>query len=171
MAIFFALVVFNIAMSGGFYTMYDTMDWYDPDYLLFYRTFNCTYYHIFECIVLIVCYMVHRNYPKEFNITQEVMWGAILDWTFNNHLQYQMLFNKSSPDGCILGVLHYNALNDCIRAIGFVAVLWYLTNKSDVYFPLPFTWIFKDLSKFIFEQTCIKVYRDYLIKKEPEDFI
>ena len=164
-------MVVNIFGAGATFTMYDSMDWYDPTYTVVYQLINPTYYHIMECVALMVFYLVHRNYPKEFNITQEILFGAILDWTFNNSLQYQMLFTNATSDGCVFEVLHYNAFNDCIRALGFVLVLWYLTNKSDIYFPLPFTWIFKDLSKFIFEQTCIKVYRDYLIKKEPEELV
>jgi hypothetical protein len=150
--------------------MYDTLDWYDPKFVSMYQIINPTYFHMFECIVLVVCYMIHRNYPDVFNITQEILWAAILDWTFNNHLQYQML-SKRSADGCILGILHYNTLNDCIRALGFVAVLWYLTKKSDAYFPLPFTWIFKDLSKFIFESECLRVFQGYLRAKEPEEYV
>jgi hypothetical protein len=149
--------------------MYDSLDWYKYSYINMYRNINPTYYHVYESVILLVCYMIHRNYPKEFNITQEILWGAILDWCFNNHLQYQMLTKTTSGDGCMLGLLHYNAVNDCIRALGFVFVLWYLTNKSGDYFPLPFTWIFRDLSKFIFEQTCINVYREYLVKKEPDE--
>lgn len=149
--------------------MYDSLDWYDPNYVWMYTIVNSTYYHVLESLVLISCFMIHRNYPKEFNITQEVLWGAILDYSFNNHLQYQMLSNQASGDGCMFDMLHYNAVNDCIRALGFVIVLWRLTNKSGDYFPLPFTWIFKDLSKFIFEHTCIKVFREYLVKKEPTE--
>jgi len=33
-------------------------------------------------------------------------------------------------------------------------------------FPLPFTWIFRDLSKFIFEPYCVHVFRKYLKEKE-----
>ena len=33
-------------------------------------------------------------------------------------------------------------------------------------FPLPFTWIFRDLSKFIFEPYCVKVFRNYLKQEE-----
>ena len=33
-------------------------------------------------------------------------------------------------------------------------------------FPLPFTWIFRDLSKFIFEPICVKIFRKYLEKEE-----
>jgi len=33
-------------------------------------------------------------------------------------------------------------------------------------FPLPFTWIFKDLSKFIFEPMCVKIFKNYLEKAE-----
>ena len=53
-----------------------------------------------------------------------------------------------------------------VRAVTFISVLTFLTRKTKDFFPLPFTWIFKDLSKFIFEPMCLKVFRDYLDEKE-----
>lgn len=154
--------------SDSTYTLFDSFDWFDPSYLFSYKYFNQTLFHIVEASILLFCYSKHRHYPKEFNITQEIFWATLLNWIFNNHLELSPHLIENDAGGCVFGVIHFKAFSDCIKALGFVIVLWYLTNKSDNYFPLPFTWIFKDLSKFIFEQTCIKVYRDYLIKKEPE---
>jgi hypothetical protein len=76
---------------------------------------------------------------------------------------------SEASESCVFGIWHYNTISDVFRCISFAIVLWYLTKKSTMqYFPLPFTWIFKDLSKFIFEPTCIKVFQNYLQHEEPD---
>ena len=45
------------------------------------------------------------------------------------------------------------------------------TRKCWAFFPLPFTWILKDFSKFIFEPLCVEVFKEYLEKKEPESIL
>jgi hypothetical protein len=52
------------------------------------------------------------------------------------------------------------------RAFTFVFFLFWFTRKCTDEFPLPFTWIFKDLSKFIFEPMCVQIFRRYLEEKE-----
>jgi hypothetical protein len=157
-----------IIFAGGYYTTYESLDWYEPSAVSGYKFLNQTYYHIFEALILLFCYAKYRHYPREFNITQEIFWATVLNYVFNNHSEFMSMVDSSYKNNCVFGVIHSRALSDCIKALGFVIVLWYLTNKSDNYFPLPFTWIFKDLSKFIFEQTCLKVFRDYILKKEPD---
>jgi hypothetical protein len=50
--------------------------------------------------------------------------------------------------------------------VAFMGSLLYCTRKCYGLFPLPFTWIFRDLSKFIFEPVCLRVFRKYLVEKE-----
>lgn len=90
---------------------------------------------------------------------------AILNFLFSSHIEvYTTAVNETD---CLLYMWHFNAFGDLLRTVGFMSVVWYLTRKSSEYFPLPFTWIFKDLSKFIFDTTCVRVFRDYLEAKEP----
>ena len=85
-----------------------------------------------------------------------------------------LLLTTSSPlmatnkfnELCIFGVFSAIGLGDILRAIAFMSSLIYCTRKCYGLFPLPFTWIFKDLSKFIFEPLCVKVFRQYLNEKE-----
>lgn len=165
------IFVIDVIISDTYYTMYRSLDWYEPKVVDAYNFMNQTYFHILEAIVLLLCYIKHRHYPKEFNITQEILWATLLNYLFNNHFEYLTMVDGGRDNGCVFGLIHFSALSDCVKALGFVIVLWYLTNKSDNYFPLPFTWIFKDLSKFIFEQNCLRVFRDYLMKKEPQEVV
>lgn len=165
------LFALDVIISSNYYTMYRSLDWYEPSAVISYKFTNQTYYHIIEALILLYCYVKHRHYPKEFNITQEIFWATMMNYLFNNHFEYLTIVDSGNENGCVMGIIHFRALTDCIKALGFVVVLWYLTNKSDNYFPLPFTWIFKDLSKFIFEQTCLKVFRDYLAAKEPNGML
>lgn len=138
------------------------------------KTFNLTYYHIVECLLLLLCLFVHRNYPKEFNIRGEIFLITVINWVFYTHIEGYTSFHKDSlinGDECILQLWHFNAFGDMLRALGFLGALWLLTHKSRYYFPLPFTWIFKDLSKFILEPTCIQVFRNYLSEREPSELI
>lgn len=105
-----------------------------------------------------------RHYPQEFNINSEVFIALLINWFTNCHFE---IFSTQIQNVCVFGIWHYNAFGDLMKNFGFIAVLFYLTNKSNYYFPLPFSWIFKDLSKFIFEPTCVAVFRKYLLKKEP----
>lgn len=155
-------------ISDGYYVMYVSFDWYDPNTVDVYKFINQTYWHMIEVTVLCVCYMKHRHYPREFNIAREILWATVLNYLFNNQLEVISIIHWIDNTGCLLNIIHFRAFSDCVKALGFIGVLWYLTNKSDNYFPLPFTWIFKDLSKFIFEKTCLKVYRNYLIQMEPD---
>lgn len=162
------LTILLIFTGDYFYTFYRTLDWYSGDSVVAMTIFNLTYYHMVESLILLVCYVAHRHYPQEFNIKGEILLVSIISWIFNNHLEIYSVINAQNKDKCMFGLLDFNAVGDIIRALGFVTALSYVTHRSMFYFPLPFTWIFKDLSKFIFEPTCIKVFRMYLEKKEPD---
>lgn len=67
---------------------------------------------------------------------------------------------------CLFGIVTLSGLGDLLRAVAYLSSLIYCTRKCYGLFPLPFTWIFRDLSKFIFEPLCVKVFREYLNEKE-----
>jgi len=159
------MLVSTFAMSSQYYTMYAAFDWYSPDSVVAMEIYNVTFFHILESLLLLLCFVINRHYPREFNIKSEILLAALLSIVFSNGIEFSSFNNQS--DSCVFGLLHFNTVGDLFRSLGFVAVLYYLTKKSNQYFPLPFTWIFKDLSKFIFEPTCIKVYQQYLSEKEP----
>ena len=71
-------------------------------------------------------------------------------------------------DFCVFGLFNLLSFCEIIRNSGFVLILFHVTKNSTETFPLPFLWVFKDLSKFIFEPVCLRVFMDYLEKKEPQ---
>ena len=67
---------------------------------------------------------------------------------------------------CFLGILTIKGFGDILLSLVFIFALYYFTRKSVSVFPLPFTWIFEDLSKFIFEPMCVRIFAKYLKDKE-----
>lgn len=93
-----------------------------------------------------------------------------MNW-YNELLVNQDIFSNFTKDPndkvlCVLGIFTLNGMGDILRALAYLGSLIYCTRKCYGLFPLPFTWIFRDLSKFIFEPLCVKVFRKYLNEKE-----
>lgn len=151
------------------YSMYDSYTHKAGDSPSIYSP---TYFHMGELLIIYICYMLARHYPEEFNLKLELFCSLVLNFVFNIQVEISALIYAQKEhhhlDVCIFSIWHYNVVGDAFRLIGFISLLYYLTRKSNDYFPLPFTWIFKDLSKFIFEPTCINVFRQYLLAKEPD---
>jgi hypothetical protein len=108
-----------------------------------------------------------RNYPKEFAISREISLSFAINYIINWYYALLVTSNKITTEKhCILGFFTPKGLGDMLRCFTFVFFLWWYTRKCTDEFPLPFTWIFKDLSKFIFEPMCVKIFRKYLEEKE-----
>lgn len=75
--------------------------------------------------------------------------------------------SPNPSDRCVLGFT-IAGFGELLRTLGFSVVLHLCTKKCWAFFPLPFTWIFKDFSKFIFEPICVEVFKNYLEEKEPQ---
>lgn len=69
---------------------------------------------------------------------------------------------------CLLGLFNLAAFGEIVRSCSFILTLYALTRQSQAVSPLPYSWVFEDLSKFIFEPTCLQVFVDYLEQKEPK---
>jgi hypothetical protein len=54
------------------------------------------------------------------------------------------------------------------RMLCFALYMRYISQHCFFYFPLPFAWIFRDFSKFIFEPYCIRIFEAFLQEREPE---
>lgn len=90
-----------------------------------------------------------------------------LNWYYEVSLNSGLLAHDDDQF-CLFYIYTVNGFGDILRALGFVLVLHFLTRHPHNMFPLPFTWIFKDLSKFILEPYCIKVFRRYLKEEESD---
>jgi hypothetical protein len=113
---------------------------------------------------------LNRNFPREFNISQEIFITFFLNYFINWY--YAILVNTDLGPGkgtfCVLGILTSKGISDLLRAWSFVASLAWYTRETYELFPLPFTWIFRDLSKFIFDPMCVEVFRKYLQQEEKD---
>lgn len=81
----------------------------------------------------------------------------------------QGFFDSISP--CFFGMLNMVFALNLIRMTAFNSFLFTISRHCSFYFPYPFAWIFKDLSKFVFEPYCIRVFEQYLHDKEPQSKI
>ena len=68
---------------------------------------------------------------------------------------------------CFIGIYAAPFAFNLIRMLLFNGYMSALSKHCSFYFPYPFAWIFKDLSKFVFEPYCIRVFEQYLSAKEP----
>lgn len=91
----------------------------------------------------------------------------LINWYYEMVINNNM-DNSGSQETCWLGIVTKNAFGDILRTISFFVALMSCTRKCSGLFPLPFTWIFRDLSKFLFEPVCVKVFRHYLLEKEKD---
>lgn len=128
-----------------------------------------TVLHMIELSIMITCFYVNRNFPAEYSITQEVGLNLLIAWLMNTGFDFLNTFKRGDQlgdAGC--GVLfRVESIFDFARAYSFVLILHVISRNSFSYFPLPFTWIFNDLSKFIFEPICFDIFAKYLKEKEP----
>lgn len=159
--------------SDSFVTGYSSLDWYAEgmnDNLSNFWLGLCSgaSLHIFEVIVMFFGFYVHRNFPAEFSLSKEILLNLLMGWAVN---WVTSLSNALSPmdneNPCILGTLTISAVLDLMRCFTFVTIIYIITIKSFAPFPLPFTWVFRDFTKFIFEPQCVSVFLRYLKAKEP----
>lgn len=82
---------------------------------------------------------------------------------------YEIALRCPNPrDVCVLWTYNLLSIGEVVRSCSFVISLYVLTRKSTEYFPFPFSWVFVDLTKFIFEPMCLQIFTKYLDKKEPK---
>jgi hypothetical protein len=165
-----ALYILLFSGSEYYYTGVRSMDAYVPHHQLSYSILNWTYFAILENSLLFACLFVLKNYPSEFKIKEEVCFSFAVNFALNFVSELAVNnkgFGKAATQ-CVLGSLTANYFVNLLRMVLFVGHLTYITRSSFFYFPLPFAWIFKDLSKFIFEPYCIRIFEGYLHSQEPK---
>ena len=150
-------------------TGYPSLDWYGSENSLFVRWFVSTSsLHAAEILIMIFSYYIHRNFPKEFSLSKELLLNLVTGWVINHIIDFSNAFRSNSNiSRCVFQVLHGDAGIDILRCLMFLIIIYATTISSFTYFPLPFTWVFEDFSKFIFEPKCVRVFIKYLNTKEP----
>lgn len=96
-----------------------------------------------------------------------IVW--ISNWVFESRQLLKILsFLKFDQDNnCIFGYINQDFLGNMFRGYSFILVLYFISSKAVQDFPLPFTWIFEDFQKFLLDYESVKIFRYYLLKKEP----
>lgn len=118
--------------------------------------------------VLLFSYYIHRNFPKEFSLSKELAMNLVTGLVINNLIDLTNgLGDVGTTDPCLASALLFTAGVDILRCFCFLIIIYMTTLSSFTYFPLPFTWVFQDFSKFLFEPKCVRVFVRYLNEKEP----
>lgn len=150
-------------------TGYPSLDWYyfDSVGMTFSDYFiNDTILNIAEMALMVYCLYLHRLFPKEFGLSVEIISNIAFCFVLNTIVNAAPVYFKGDMP-CLL-LFKFGAATDSIRALSFITILFFITMTKFSYFPLPFTWVFNDLSKFVFEPVCVNIFMKYLRKKEPE---
>lgn len=161
------LVFLSYVLSGIYITDNFSYDWYVPGHSDYYKIINFTYMRVLENFVLLACSWLHRNYPPELNISLEINYVMWSNWAISTYFE---ILNRL-PRGrtaCIGGMFNLVSFGEMVRSCTFIGFMFSLTYNATTDFPLPFVWVFSDLSKFIFEPMCLKVFMNYLAKRDPE---
>lgn len=181
MAAWVCFLVLGYFLSDYYLTDNFALDWYSPKAKEIYGFTSFTFIRIAENFILIMCSYVHRylrlsrNYPEELNISQEINSVLLVNYLLSvyfeviNNENLNSMFSSSThslKNTCFLGLFNMLSVGEMFRTCAFIVSLFMLTYKSSVVFPLPFMWVFKDLSKFIFEPICLKIFMDYLEAKD-----
>jgi hypothetical protein len=156
-------------LSKSYTTGYPSLDTYLSSSRAGYIMSNPTFLHIAEISLLFGSLVILRTYPREFLIKRELMFSLAVNvfCAFVGELTYNNRALGSSITDCFLYTYRMHYLLVVFRGLSFAMFMYWLSKRCLFYFPLPFAWIFKDFSKFIFEPYCIRIFEAYLVQKEP----
>ena len=122
--------------------------------------------HVLELMVMLFSFYIHRHFPEEFTLTFEIKANIVVAWAITWGLNLIYGFRESyEPDLCLLG-LWSNGLVDMVRCVTLVGILYWVSSSKFQNFPLPYSWVFEDLSKFVFEPRCMEYFIKYIREKE-----
>ena len=156
--------------GDSFKTGYPALDWYMPHNQSYWAAFlNGTTLHIFEVVIMTISLYIHRQFPEEFNLNREIMVNLITGWIFNSLTDFAnaMREDPSNPT-CIFLMIRGDAFVDIVRCLTLVGIIYIIAVRQSTNFPLPYTWIFSDFTKFMFEPKCVHHFLIYLQRKEEE---
>ena len=163
-------------LSSYYVTDIFALDWYDPAATEAYKFMNFTYIRIVENTILLTCCYLHRyallirNYPKDFNISQEINMLCLSNWVLCCYFE---ILSRHQParSYCFLGIYNLLGFGEVFRSCSIILSLYILTLRSHDHATKTYIWLFNDLSKFILEPTCYLTFLRYLTKKEPRSKI
>ena len=93
----------------------------------------------------------------------------IVGWILSSGVQVlDAVVNDNNEDICILNFIRVASLVDLARCLAFITIYYRIALKISVNFPLPFTWVFQDFSKFVFLPECAMIFFKYVRSQEPD---
>jgi hypothetical protein len=106
------------------------------------------------------------NYPKELNISQEIICVLGINWSLSVYSEF--IFRRSpNKEICVFGMYNLFSFEELLRSSSIIILLYSLTYKKITRPSIAYVWLFNDLSKFILEPTCYITFIKYLCKNEP----
>ena len=109
-----------------------------------------------------------RNYPKEIGFFEELVTIFLINWVLTWHYETFADIKNLLGSDCAFGVFTQTGICEILRSSSFVFVLAFLTRKCSAFSPLPYTWVFKELNKFLQEPECIKSFYRYIVEEEED---
>lgn len=156
-------------------TGYPSLDWYVPQPIkvvsanIFDQFFTGATLHLVEVLIMLFSLYIHRNFPREFSLSTEIGLNLFVGWILDTVIEVKpKLLSEPLQEVCFCYMIRFDAFLDILRCFAFIVIIYVITMKSFTTFPLPYTWVFKDFTKFLFEPKCVAVFMKYIQKKEPE---
>lgn len=158
-------------VSDSMVTSYPSLDWFiartNPSLPWYEVILTGTSLVILECLIMLFSYWLHRKFPKEFSLSNEIRLNLIVGWLLSTGVQVLDAFvNNSAEDICLFDFIRVASLVDLIRCLAFITIYYWIAKRVAVTFPLPFTWVFQDFSKFMFVPECAATFVRYVRAKE-----
>lgn len=121
---------------------------------------------ILELLVMLFSFYIHRHFPEEFTLRLEIKVNIIVAWIIDWVVNVVYGIRETTePDLCLLG-LWSNSFIDLFRCFTLIGILYWVSASNFQNFPLPFSWVFEDFSKFVFEPRCMGLFLKYVKEKE-----
>ena len=164
-----AFSFFLYFFAENFKTKYPSLDWFVPGEANWKSEFlTSTNLHAIEVLIMYFSYYLHRHFPEEFNLSVEVWLNLGTGWLMDSIEDFSDAL-RADPGrvNCIGFIIRGIAFIEIVRCSAFVIITYAITMRKFRSFPLPYSWVFDDFSKFLFEPRCVTLFVKYLRQKEP----
>lgn len=94
-----------------------------------------TLLHIAEVSVYFTCYVVQRNYPREFSIKNEALALLLISYFSNSYYEIGFKISSSEIDVCDNGIIPTQILVDILRTVSVFLII--LQSQRLVYHGIP----------------------------------
>ena len=132
-------------------------DWYCPNRIFFYSIFNMQNIRMVEILSFVLGVYLTRNFPKSFNIQQELIIFSVIFVVLDSYYEWTTKFPQIQ-DGCTFMSIKDGLLVNMVRGLLFCLSVNYFFTPQDVDPPAP-------ADPFSFQEfTMIPKYRRLFLK-------